>query len=200
MVYKDMASIKKVFYDLETTGLLYFKHGIHQIAGIVEIDDEIVERFNYRVRPHRLAEIDQGALNVGKVTKEEILSYPDMDEVHKDLINLLSKYIDRYNPNDKAYLAGFNNSSFDDDFLTIWFEQNDDKFFASWFYPGRLDVMTLASQYLINRRPNMQSFKLKSVAKELGLIVDDSRLHDGVYDVELTRDIYRIVTGLEIEI
>ena len=46
----------------------------------------------------------------------------------------------------------------------------------------------------------MPSFKQQRVAKELGVQVDDSRLHDALYDVNLTREIYRIVTGLEMEL
>jgi len=60
--------------------------------------------------------------------------------------------------------------------------------------------MILASQYLIPRRAKMESFKLKRVALELGLEVDESRLHDAHYDIALTRSIYRIVTGLEYEL
>jgi DNA polymerase-3 subunit epsilon len=77
--------------------------------------------------------------------------------------------------------------------------QNGDSYFGSWFYAGALDVMVLASQYLIKRRKNMPDFKLKSVAKELGIEVDETKLHDAEYDIYLTRAVYMIVTGLEIE-
>ena len=42
----------KVFYDLETTGVDVKKHSIHQIAGLIEINDEVVEKFNIFSRPH----------------------------------------------------------------------------------------------------------------------------------------------------
>ena len=58
----------------------------------------------------------------------------------------------------------------------------------------------LASQYLLKRRASMPSFKLKRVAKELGIVVEEESLHDAYYDVKLTRQIYRIVTGLQVEI
>lgn len=195
-----MNNIIKIFYDLETTGTDVKKHSIHQIAGIVEINDEIVEAFNLKTRPHPKAKIEPEALHIGKVTKEEILAYPSMEETYKKFISLLGKYLKRGDPKSKAYLAGFNNVSFDDPFLSAWFSQNDDTFFAAWFWPGSLDAMTLASQYLINRQVNMPSFKLKRVAKELGLVIDESRLHDRVYDAELARNIYRIVTGLDFEL
>ena len=46
----------------------------------------------------------------------------------------------------------------------------------------------------------MPNFQLHTVAQTLGLEVDESKLHDASYDVLLTRQIYRIVTGREIEI
>ena len=46
----------------------------------------------------------------------------------------------------------------------------------------------------------MPSFKLKRVGLELGLAVDPDSLHDALFDARLTRDIYRIVTGIEIEL
>lgn len=41
---------KLFFYDLETTGVKYWKNGIHQISGAIVIDGEVKERFNFRVK------------------------------------------------------------------------------------------------------------------------------------------------------
>lgn len=35
--------MKVVFFDLETTGTLVNKHGIHQISGMIVIDGEVKE-------------------------------------------------------------------------------------------------------------------------------------------------------------
>jgi len=119
--------------------------------------------------------------------------------VHKVFTSILGKHISKFDKTDKAHLVGYNNNSFDDVFLGKWFEQNADDFMMSWFFSDSLDVMTLASQYLLDRRSAMPSFKLKRVAQELGIEVDPLELHNAKYDVELTRKIYRVVTGLEIE-
>ena len=193
-------NIVKIFYDLETTGTDARKHGIHQIAGIVEVNDEITETFDIRTRPHSKAVCDPGAMKVCGVTEEEIRKYPPMAVAHAKLIQILSKYVERFNPKNKAWMAGFNNRAFDDIFLRAWFEQNGDTYFGSWFWSDSLDVLSLASEYLIDRRVQMSSFKLKRVAKELGIIVEEERLHEAGYDVHLTREIYRIVTGREIEL
>lgn len=195
-----MSKITKFFFDLETTGTNYTKHSIHQIAGIVEVNDRIKQKFDIKTRPHPKAIIEPEAMAVGGVTEEIVMGYPDMKISYRKLIQILSKYIDRYNPKDKAYLVGYNNRAFDDPFLRKWFEQNGDKFMGSWFWSDSLDVLSLASEYLIYRRVAMPSFKLVRVAKELGIVVEEDKLHEAGYDVYLTREIYRIVTGREVEI
>jgi DNA polymerase-3 subunit epsilon len=192
-------SIVKMFFDLETTGLKTNKHGVHQISGYIEVDDIIVERFDFRVRPNPKAKIEQEAMDIGGVTEQQILAYPAMGAIYRDMLDLLGRHVNRYEKKDKMWLVGFNNRSFDDQFFRAWFIQNGDDFFGSWFWSDSLDVIVLASQYLLKRRAKMPNFKLMSVAKELGIEVDETKLHDSSYDVYLTRKIYRIVTHLEME-
>lgn len=195
-----MKDIVKVFYDVETTGTDPRKHSIHQIAGIIEVNDQIVEKFNILSRPHPKAQIDQGALLVCNKTEEDLRSYPSMEESHGKFRTLMEKYVDPFDKKDKIWMVGYNNRAFDDVFLHHWFTQNQDQFIGGLFWTDTIDVICLASQYLIHRRREMPSFKQSRVAKELGIMIDEARLHDASYDVELTREIYRIVTGLEIEI
>jgi DNA polymerase-3 subunit epsilon len=192
--------IKKLFYDVETTGVDERQNGIHQISGCIEIDDEVVEYFNFKVAPNPKAKIVPEALAVGGVTLEEVQGYPEMGFIFRKFKSLLKKHCDPFNKIDKMYLVGYNNASFDDKFLRAWFLQNNDNYFGAWFHAGALDVMVLAAQYLITRRAGMVNFKLMTVAKELGLMVDETRLHDAVYDIELTRGVYRIVTDLDFEL
>jgi len=192
--------IKKFFYDLETTGVDHRQNGIHQIAGCLEIDGEIVETFNWNVAPNPKAKIEAKALEVGNVTEEQIKAYPEMGLIFRKLKALLTRHCDPYNTKDKIYLVGYNNAHFDDNFFRAWFTQNGDTFFGSWFHAGSLDSMVLASQYLIERRAKMQNFKLMTVAREIGIVVDESKLHDANYDILLTREVYRIVSGIQFEI
>ena len=39
----------------------------------------------------------------------------------------------------------------------------------------------------------MPNFKLSTVAKQLGVFVSDDKLHDALYDVDLTREAYHIM-------
>ena len=192
--------LTRVYIDVETTGLNPRLHSVHQIAGIIEVNDIVIEEFDLKVRPHPKAQYDQQALDTCRVTEEELRAYPEMAFIYTTLIKMLGKYVDRYNPKDKAFAVGYNNRAFDDIFLRTWFEQNSDTFINSWFWANTLDCLVLATEYLLARRVNMSSFKLQRVAKELGILVDEDKLHNASYDVYLTREIYRIVTNREIEI
>ena len=185
--------MKLLFFDLETTGIKYWKNGIHQISGEIVIDGETKETFNYNVCPNPQCEVDETALQVCGVTREQIFAYPDMHEVYLEFVNMLSKYVDKYNKDDKFFLVGYNNASFDNSFLKAFFVQNGDSFFYSWFWVNSIDVMVLATQHLMMKRHLMKDFKQETVARTLGIELDSSRLHDAAYDSWLTRQIYEAV-------
>ena len=108
---------KLFFYDLETTGTRYWKNGIHQISGAIMIDGEIKEKFNFKVKPHKDCVIEDEALAVAGVTREQIALYPEMSVVYGKIISMLSKYVDKFKKTDKMYLVGYNNASFDNQFF-----------------------------------------------------------------------------------
>ena len=53
--------------------------------------------------------------------------------------------------------------------------------------------MVLASNKLVERRAEMENFKLSTVAKFLGIQVSEDNLHDAFYDIYLTKAIFDIV-------
>lgn len=157
--------MKYFFYDLETTGLHYETDKIHQIGVIIYSNGKILEKANIKF----------GVQEIG----------------FKSLISLLDRHVDKFNKSDKFHLAGWNIMGFDNNFLRTFFDRNGNKFFGSYFYSDCIDVMPLASNYLRNKRSTMEDFKLGIVAKKLGIKVDDSKLHDALYDTEITRQIYK---------
>ena len=69
--------------------------------------------------------------------------------------------------------------------------QNGDNYFYSWFWVNSIDVMVLATQHLMELRPDMPDFKQETVARALGIDLDPSKLHDAAYDIYLTKEIYK---------
>lgn len=185
--------MKLLFFDLETTGLNPARNGIHQISGEIIVDGKPKERFDFKVQPNPRCVIEEQALAVAGVTREQVMAYPPMDVVYRDFVAMLGKYVDKFKKTDKFFLVGYNNAAFDNSFLRGFFLQNDDQYFGSWFWSNSIDVMVLASVHLAERRHEMENFKLSTVARFLGVIVDDTLLHDAEYDIFLTKAIYDMI-------
>lgn len=186
--------MKLFYFDLETTGVKFWKNGIHQISGLIEINGKIKEEFNFHVKPFAAALVEPEALAVANITAEDLEDYSEMEDVYQELNSILSRYVDKFDKTDKFFLVGYNNAAFDNPFFRAFFVQNGDNYFGSWFWSSPLDVFVLASQNLINDRAQMKDFKLKTVAAKLGIEVDESQLHNAKYDIYLTRAIYKEVT------
>lgn len=184
---------KLFFYDLETTGTNPGRHGIHQISGEIVIDGKTVETFDFKVQPNPKAQIEDAALEVGDVTREQIMAYPPMGQVYTQLVAMLSKYVDKFDKTDKFHLVGYNNRGFDDNFLRGFFLQNGDKFFGSFFWADSIDVLVLASTFLADRRAELQNFKLATVADFLGIDTTAGKLHDASFDIYVTKAVFDFI-------
>lgn len=189
------AKVKKIFYDVETTGLNKERCSIVQLSGCIELDGEVMEYFDFKMRPWNGTEFEPKALEMYEsrgITMDEILSYPNPKDVFKNFQNLLCKYVNKYDKKDKFLLYGYNNRGFDDDFLRNLFTKMNDPYFGSFFHQNTIDVMVLASEYLHTVRPNMPNFKLSTVAEVLQFQVQHDLLHDAEYDIKLTRMAYNV--------
>ena len=184
---------KILYFDTETTGLIPTQHGIHQLSFMIEIDGEVVKEADVKIQPFENDIIVEDALKVSGVTKEQIFQAPYLPPttVYSKLVATLALYVDKYKKDDKFFLCGYNSQSFDSPHLRSFFEKNGDKYFGSWFWSANLDVMVLAAQHLIKERPSMKDFQLNTVAATMGIEVDETKLHDAKYDLELTRLIYK---------
>lgn len=183
--------MKLLFFDLETTGLMHWKNGIHQLSGIIEIDGEIKEYFDLKIQPNPKATIEDDALKVAGITRETFETYIPFNDGYKLFVSIISKYVDKYDKKDKFHLVGYNNASFDNQFLRAFFVQNGDDYFGSWFWSSTIDVMVLAAHRLMHKRHEMKDFKLSTVASQFENIeIDEAMLHDAMYDIQLTQQIY----------
>jgi DNA polymerase-3 subunit epsilon len=183
--------MKLFYFDVETTGLSAAKCAIHQLAAIVEVDGEIKEKFNINIKPFEGAMINDKSLSIGCVTKECISNYEvDYKQAYNSLKALLETYVDKYDKKDKFFLVGYNNASFDNHFFRALWLKNNDKYFASLFHSVPFDCFILSGYRLRNDFAEFGNFKLASTCKLLGIHVDDNKLHDAMYDVELTRELY----------
>lgn len=185
--------IKICWLDAETTGLNPSANGIIQLAGIIEIKNPnnplpVMESFNFNMNIFPNDEVQSQALEKNNTTLDKIKGFQDPEVVYTKLIKLLNTYVDKFNKKDKFFFGGYN-ATFDIQFLREWFNKNRDKYFGSYFWSVPIDVMILAGDKLMNKRPDMANFQLGTVAKEFG-VNPTGDLHDAMVDIELTRELY----------
>ena len=186
--------MKLIYIDVETTGIPCPQSGLIQLAGAIEIDDAKPVFFQYDIQPFPSDEIVEEALQVNGITREDMDAFTEPAAAYRDFIRLLDTYIDKYNRSDKFHFIGYN-AMFDSDHVRAWFEKNDNVFFGSYFFFPPIDVMGMAAVHFMEQRADMQDFKLLTVARALGLKVDETKLHDAKYDIALTRQMFQVLRG-----
>ncbi len=188
--------MKILYFDVETSGLDPNHHSLIQLSGIVEIDGEVKESFDFKCKP--CSEVEPSALKVQNRTLEEVSAWPEPRDAHKGFHAILNKYVDPYNQNDFFIPAG-QNVAFDINFLYSFFKQCGDGYLGS-FIQGRIDLMVLATiayqrgKILPVDEKGKIRFKLQYICKALGIPLDGA--HDAMADINATRlSIIKLLEG-----
>jgi len=180
---------QKLWIDLETSGLDRKKHGVVQIAGAIEINYKLINTFNYTMRLFPGDRISKKSIETHGFTIDDIKKFIPPHNQFIQIVKMLREYVDPGDKRDKFTMFAYN-ADFDYGFLRTWWEKNNSPFFGSYVWYPPVDVMTKAAEVLQPERHLLKNMKLKTVAKYLGINVDESKLHDAFYDIELTRDVY----------
>ena len=179
----------EMFFDVETGGTDEKVNPILQLSGEIEIDGEAKERFDYKMKPFLGQVVEDVALEKNGIIRSEIEKFADPHNCYIQFTRMLSRYVDRFDRSDKITLIGYN-SRFDDDFLREWFKNCHDKFYGSCFFWPALDVSNMVAVKYREVRSGFPNFKLMTVARVLGITVDESKAHDAVYDTLITKAVY----------
>jgi len=182
----------RLFLDTETTGLDPQVNAIIEIAGILELNGKIVEEFSWNMRPAKNKVVDPAALVVNGLTQEDLDTYESSTQVYQTFLQMLDSYINKYDSSDKAYFFAYN-AGFDQGFIEQWFKDNKNPYLFSYSAWPWIDVAVLAAVYAEKQRNMLPNFKQGTVAKSLGIDVDDDKLHGGLYDVQIMKQIYNIL-------
>lgn len=185
--------MKILYIDTETTGLDDETCAIWQLSGIVEIDNKEVETFNIFMKPNPDQNINLGALEATKSSFDLINKGISQFEGYNQFIYILDKYINKYDTNDKFFMVGYNNHSFDSNFIRKFMKMHGNTYYGSYFWHPGIDVMLIAAYAAMKDRQNLENFKLTTVAKSLGINVIEEKLHDALYDINLTKEIFKLI-------
>ena len=182
--------MKIAWIDTETTGLDPHKHGLIQVAVIIDIDDKIVARSDYRMNPVG-KEIDMQAMLTNGTAPEQLDAYPPMITVKNEIEKFFGQFVNKYDRTDKFVAAGYN-VDFDLSFLEqLWLDCGD-KFFYSWFERVPLDLYRNHRMLeWLGAASQPANRKLETVAKLYG--IEPLNAHDAAADIEMTYNIAKVI-------
>jgi len=177
--------MKILWFDTETTGLTE-NSAMFQISGVIEIDGVEVEEFDIFCSPHEGADISEQALEVTGVTREQLESYGTPKKAYEELVAIFSKYIDKFNRDDKFIVAG-QNVKFDIDVLNRFFRRNGDNYLGSFLnYKQVFDTLSVYTALEIAEVvPKLENHKLETICKTMG--VELSNAHNSLADIKATK-------------
>lgn len=177
---------KIIFIDTETGGVNAEKSALIQLSGIIEIDGAEKEKFNFYIKPFENSEVNEKALEVQGRTLEELGTEKYIDEsiIYKKFLEILDKYIDKYDKNDKFIVAGYN-VKFDIDILKALFERNNNKFLFSYFNSSMLDPLySVRLLQVAGMLPVLENNKLETWCKYFNI---ELKAHDSLQDITATK-------------
>lgn len=178
---------KTLWLDTETTGTDPSRHAIIQFAALVEIDGKIVDEMNMYIRPQKGAIIEDAALAVSGIKRDEL--YSDAFLPHNDAYRVISLFlklhVDTFDRNDKFYPAGFN-VRFDIDFLQAMFKEFDRYGLGSYINWRAIDPLPLLHMMDYSGRISLPDYKLSTVCAHFGIEIN---AHNALSDIRATREL-----------
>ena len=187
--------MKKVLWlDVETTGLDCRKHGLREVGFIIEIDGVEVDKGVFKINPFtyttRDVEIDDYALEISKVSIEDLESYDRVSYCFKELMKKLVKYVNVNDKNDCFVIAGYN-TAFDIGFIKEWFKEMGllDSY-KDLFHYKSLDVFSIVFALRHLGINSAENDKLETMCNYFGIEID---AHNALSDIEATKKLYELI-------
>jgi DNA polymerase-3 subunit alpha len=167
-----------LFLDVETTGTNPTRNDIIQLAAIIVIDGvRQLKTFNQHCQPMDWATIEDEALNVNGITRDQLLTFQSLPMMLEKFVSFVKDAT-----SEKLIMAGYC-VSFDRSFVSSSFHKiGKDDLFRSLFKPDIHDVHKRAKA--AKEQLGIKSLKLVNVAAVLGIELDNA--HDALADINAT--------------
>ena len=182
--------VKILWFDTETTGLDPNRHGLIQVAGIIEIDGVAVETFDITSAPMSRDEIDYEALRINGREYDDIIQYDAPAVAKARLSAILARHCDKFDKLDKFSLGG-QNVAFDVGFLSSFWNKQGDKFLGSYINWRKIDLLQIVDMMSTFGGLELPNRKLKTICEYLGVELSDA--HDALSDIVATRECFNIL-------
>lgn len=187
--------MKKVLWlDVETTGLDCRKHGLREVGFIIEIDGIEVDKGVFRINPFTYTtkdvEIDGYALEISKVTIDDLMGYDRASFCFKELMKKLVKYVNVNDKNDCFVIAGYN-PAFDIGFIKEWFKEMGllDSY-KDLFHYKNLDVFSIVFALRHLGLNSAENDKIETMCNYFDIEIE---AHNALSDIEATKKLYELI-------
>ena len=171
---------KILWIDTETTGLIPSKHGIISVAAIIDIDGQVIDKFELEMKPTGRVS-DKRALKINGYTYGKIQNLKPWEAVFPEFIHRINiKY------SSEKFILGGQNVSFDDKFIRSWADCCDAAAYWDYLVEGEIDTMKISKQFL-----ELESHKLGNLCKHFGVPLENA--HNAMADIEATRKLYYVM-------
>lgn len=181
---------KILWLDTETTGLNAVKQDVIQIAGMVEINGEVHEEFEYKCQPYSWDDISDQALEVHGYSRDHLKTFDPPTIIKSRVEAILSRWVDKFDKNDKFILAGYN-VEFDNRFMREFWKKSGDKYWGSFVEYKVYDGYPLFQAFANAHQLDVPNHKLVTAAEFFGY---NFGAHDALEDIQVTR---KVVKDLE---
>jgi DNA polymerase-3 subunit epsilon len=183
--------MKILWFDSETGGLKPKLNPILTLAGIIEVGGKVVEEFYFKIKPFHGQIVEDGALKVNGITREEIATFEEPRIVHDKLNAILGKYCNKFDRNDK-FIPGGHNVGFDIEQLIAFYELAGDKYLFSWLDYHKFDTMTLSLLLKKKGWIDVPNVKLETMCQAFGIQI---KAHNAQEDIRATKQLWEAIEG-----
>lgn len=175
--------MKILFVDTETGGITK-RSALIQLSGIVQLGKTTAEEFNFFVKPYAGSEVTDEALRIQGRTREEVETFEPEEVVFKKFMEILDRYIDKYNKEDKFIIAGYN-VRFDIDVIGRFLNRHGEKYLFSYIQSTTLDPLQwVAPLQLLKKIPVLKDNKLETWCNYFEI---ELKAHDSLEDIRATK-------------
>lgn len=184
--------MKLLFLDTETTGPDRETCGLIQVSGIVDIDGQVVEQFDFSCRPLKGDMIYPEAMNLLGLNREKLDARPDPKEAFAGVMAVLNRHIARFNKRDKFYMVG-QVVGFDHTVLDRWMKRHGEHYLFAYINYHLIDLVALTAAHQVAGGGKLENMKLETVGKSFGI---EFKAHDSKEDIRATREIFYKYVGM----
>lgn len=207
---------KTLWLYLETTGFDAKRHGIIQIAMLMEIDGKIEGELAIDVQPFKedkfamfennglgdyffdsvefdyYVENDVVCIPSGIAFKDIKEKHIDPKEAHAKISAFLDSHISKFDKTGKAYLGGYN-INFDRGFISQFFKKCGDNYLGSYLNWRCLDPLYVLWQMDFDGDISLENYKLETACKHFGIEIS---AHNALSDIKGTYELHKILGEL----